>query len=161
MCGSASGNVAVGDGHVSRVTNPGAFVVDPASPLSVQVMTADTHEPLAGARLSFISERIASHPHFCTKAHGVLGPYSIPSDVDAVTDAPAARASGSRPGITSKSSSTPPTGGEPYWGVRTTADITKDGQSLVVRVPRGRWVTGTVTDATGRPTRRGQRTLGP
>ena len=59
---------------------------EPACPLSVQVIADDTGEPLAGARVSFISERIASHPHFCTNAHGVLGPYSVPSDVDALTD---------------------------------------------------------------------------
>jgi hypothetical protein len=147
--------VRVGDGRwaadtfrVDRAAGP--FVVEPACPLAVGVVAADTGEPLAGARLTLISDRVASHPHFCATEHGILSPYSVPADTDAVTDARGRVAVGFAAGDTIDVLVHPPADAGPYVGVRTTAEITGP-RSLVVRLPRGRWLTGTITDASGTP----------
>ena len=146
--------VRVGDSRWAtdtfRVDGRREFRVEPACPLAVEVVAADTGAPLGGARVTFISERVGSHPHFCTNAHGVLGPYSVPSDVDALTDAAGRTAVGFAAGDRVEVLVHPPHTAGPYLGVRTTAEVTA-GRPLVVRVPRGRWVAGTITDAAGRP----------
>src|SRR4029450_3850032 len=66
--------------------HPAEFRLEPARPLLVEVRAADTDAVLSGARVTVITDRLAAHPHFCATDHGILGPRSVPADIDAVTD---------------------------------------------------------------------------
>ncbi|MCI0705547.1 MAG: sigma-70 family RNA polymerase sigma factor, partial [Planctomycetia bacterium] len=122
--------------------------------LAVEVRAADTGIALAGARLTLITDRIRSHPHFCTTEHGILGPRIIPSDIDAITDECGAMQVRVARGDHVEVLVHPPADAGPYVGVRTQVEVENTGgtQSLVVRLPRGRWVGGVVTDGpSGKP----------
>lgn len=133
-------------------TQTGAFRLAPARPLTVDVRAADTDAALAGARVTVVTDRVAAHPHFCAADHAVLGPLVVPADIDAVTDAAGQVRVGLASGDRAEVLVHPPAAGGPYVGVRARVEVTNDpaGQRVVVRVPRGRWLTGTVT-ADGRP----------
>lgn len=128
------------------------FRLAPARPLTVEVRVADTGAVLAGARVTVITDRVAAHPHFCAADHAVLGPRAVPADIDAVTDATGQVCVGLASGDRAEVLVHPPASAGPYVGIRARAEVTTDpaGQRLVVRVPRGRWLTGTVT-AAGKP----------
>src|SRR5262249_9726054 len=124
---------------------------EPARPLLVEVRAADTDTVLTGARVTVITDRLASHPHFCATDHGILGPRSVPADIDAITDARGTVRVSLAPGDRAEVLVHPPADAGPYVGVRNRLEVSgTDEHRLVVRVPRGRWVTGTVTDAAGK-----------
>ncbi len=129
------------------------FRLEDAHPLAVEVLADDTGASLAGARVTVIADRMASHPHFCATDFAILGPHSIPADIDAVTDRAGRVRVGMARGDRAEVLVYPPAGAGPYVGVRVNVEIGSDpkGQRLVVRLPRGRWVTGTVCTAAGRP----------
>lgn len=127
-----------------------SFRLAPASPLTVEVRAADTGAPLPGARVTVITDRLAAHPHFCATDHGILGPRSVPADIDAVTDARGRVRVGLAPGDHAEVLVHPPAGAGPYVGTRSRVAAGGAEQTLAVRVPPGRWVTGTVS-AGGKP----------
>jgi RNA polymerase sigma factor (sigma-70 family) len=142
-----------------RVDQPGGrtdFRLDEARTLAVEVRAADTGNLLPGARLTVITDRRRSHPHFCATEHGILGPRSVPADIDAVTDARGTFRVGVARGDRVELLVHPPSDSDagPYLGIRTQIEVGDDpaSRSPVVRLPRGRWVSGVVTDsATGKP----------
>ena len=137
----------------TRPNEPREFRLAPSRPLAVKVRAADTDAILAGARVTVITDRLASHPHFCATDHGVLGPRTVPADIDAITDGEGCVRVGLAPDDRAEVLVHPRADSGPYVGVRVRVEVGKDSteQRLVVRLPRGRWVTGPVSDATGRP----------
>ena len=129
------------------------FRLDSARPLTVEVRAGDTDAVLVGARVTVITDRVAAHPHFCATDHGILGPRSIPADIDAVTDNRGRVRVSLAPHDRAEVLVHPLAESGPYVGVRTRIEVTNDStdQRLVVRVPRGRWLTGTVADENGKP----------
>jgi RNA polymerase sigma factor (sigma-70 family) len=129
-----------------------AMRLDPARPLTVEVRAADTGAALAGARVTVITDRRAAHPHFCATDYAVQGPWTVPADVDAVTDAAGRVRVTLAPGDRAEVLVSPAAESGPYVGMRVKVDAsdTANGRLLAARVPRGRWLTGTVT-ADGRP----------
>lgn len=131
----------------------GEFRLDPAAPLTVEVRDAGSGLPIPNARVTIITDRIRAHPHFCVTEHGILGPRFVPANIDEVTDVRAvvrvSLASGDRAEILVHA----PSSAGPYVGTRTWIELSnKQGErKLVVRMPHGRWVNGTVRDATGQP----------
>jgi RNA polymerase sigma factor (sigma-70 family) len=125
----------------------------PARPLLIEVRAADTGAVLPGTRVTVITDRVAAHPHFCATEHGILGPRSVPADIDSVTDAHGRVRVALAPGDRGEVLVHPPATAGPYVGVRSHVTVIEDAneQRLVVRVPLGRWVTGTVADARGKP----------
>jgi RNA polymerase sigma factor (sigma-70 family) len=128
-----------------------AYRVEPAVPLTVEVRAAETDRPVAGAHVTVITDRLRSHAHFCAADHAILGALTVPADIDAVTG-PDGRvrvevARGDRVEILVH----PPRGDDPLVGVRQVVAVGEEpALAPVVRLPRGRWLTGTVTDASGR-----------
>jgi RNA polymerase sigma factor (sigma-70 family) len=126
----------------------------PARPLTVIVRAADTKAILPGARVTVITDRVEAHPHFCSTAHGLRGPSSMPADIDAVTDQQGQVRVTLAPGDKAEVLVHPADESGPYVGVRSRLEV-KEGENEVkctVYLPRGRWVTGAVKDAsTGRP----------
>jgi hypothetical protein len=126
-----------------------AFKLDAAIPLSVEVQAADSGVAISGARVTIITDIVPSHPHFCVTEHGILGPRAIPADIDAITDergrVQVRLARGDKAEILVHA----PDRAGPYVGTRTRVEADKltGDRSVVVRIPRGRWVSGTVTDA--------------
>jgi hypothetical protein len=102
----------------------GAVRLAPARPLAVEVRAADTGAPLAGARVTVITDRVAAHPHYCATGHGVFGPHTVPADLDAVTDASGRVRVNLAPGDRAEVLVHPPAG-LPYVGVRSWADAAK------------------------------------
>ena len=129
----------------------GDFRLDAAVPLEVEVREADTDRPLAGARVTVITDRIPSHPHFCATDAAVAGALTVPADTDAVTDAAGRVAVAVARGDRVEVLVHPPDGGPPLVGVRTRVEAGDATLRPVVKLPRGRWVEGAVTDETGRP----------
>ncbi|VTT99641.1 sigma-70 family rna polymerase sigma factor : RNA polymerase sigma factor, sigma-70 family OS=Singulisphaera acidiphila (strain ATCC BAA-1392 / DSM 18658 / VKM B-2454 / MOB10) GN=Sinac_4459 PE=4 SV=1: Sigma70_r2: Sigma70_r4_2 [Gemmataceae bacterium] len=128
-----------------------AYRVEPAVPLTVEVRAAEGDRPVAGAHVTVITDRLRSHAHFCAADHAILGALTVPADIDAVTG-PDGRvrvevARGDRVEILVH----PPAGDEPLVGVRQAVTVGEEpALAPVVRLPAGRWLTGTVTDAGGR-----------
>ncbi|MBA4191357.1 MAG: hypothetical protein C0467_25535 [Planctomycetaceae bacterium] len=127
------------------------FQLEAAHVLNIEVVAADTGLPLPGARMTVITDRVGSHPHFCATEHMVLGPHTLPADIDAVADAQGVV----RVGVSRTDKVellVHPPAGVRYVGVRKRLEPGSAGEKLVVRMPVGRWVTGTVVDGdTGRP----------
>jgi RNA polymerase sigma factor (sigma-70 family) len=142
--------------RLDRPDGPSAVVLTPARTVAVAVRAADTGAPLPGARLTLVTDRLSSHAHFTSTEHGLLGPERVPAEeADAVADARGVVRLGVAPGERFELLVHPPASDAPYVGVRTVMTAGPAGEDTVaVRLPRGRWVTGTVTDATGRPVRR-------
>ena len=119
-------------------------------PLSVAVQGAETGGPIIGARVTVITDRIQSHPHFCATDYGILGPSTVPADIDAITGPAGSVRVGVARGDRVEILVHPPGGSdvEPLVGVRAIVEI-GDGtgpQEFIARLPRGRWVSGTVID---------------
>lgn len=134
------------------VADPARFALAPARPLVVEVRTADTEAPLPGARVTVITDRVSAHPHFCATDHGVLSARSVPSDIDALTNARGQVRVNLAPDDHAEVLVHAPTGAGPYIGVRAQYAIGAGGDGrLVVRLPRGVWASGTVTDVNGKP----------
>lgn len=129
---------------------PRRYSLAPARPLVVEVRAADTDAPLPGARVTVITDRVSAHPHFCATDHGVLSARSVPSDIDALTDARGQVRVNLAPGDRAEVLVHAPASAGPYIGVRTRHAVGAEGR-LVVRLPRGVWASGTVTDASGKP----------
>ncbi|AMV26191.1 ECF RNA polymerase sigma factor SigE [Gemmata sp. SH-PL17] len=130
----------------------GEFRLDRACSLTVEVRAGDTDAVLPGARVTVITDPVSAHPHFCATDHGILSPRSIPADIDAVTDNRGRVRVNLTPRDQVEVLVHPLAESGPYVGVRTRVEIAtaSTDQRLVVRVPRGRWVTGTVTDENGK-----------
>jgi hypothetical protein len=58
--------------------SPGDFRLGPARPVTFEIRADDTGTPLAGARVTIITDRLSTHPHFCATEYGILGPRSVP-----------------------------------------------------------------------------------
>ncbi len=138
-----------------RVDRPAdrEIVVHPARTVMVEVLGDDTGAPLANARVTAITEDVASHPHFCVTKHGMIGPRALPSDIDAVTDSAGIVRLRLRCDAACELLVHPPNGADPYVGVRRVIDPgTESRFPLTIQLRRGRWVTGRVCDlTTGRP----------
>ncbi|WP_439624529.1 sigma-70 family RNA polymerase sigma factor [Gemmata sp.] len=124
------------------------YRVEPAVPLTVEVRAAESDRPVAGAHVTVITDRLRSHAHFCAADHAILGALTVPADIDAVTG-PDGRvrvevARGDRVELLVH----PPEGDEPLVGVRQVVTVGEEpALAPVLRLPKGRWLTGTVTDA--------------
>ncbi|MCS6865207.1 MAG: sigma-70 family RNA polymerase sigma factor [Gemmataceae bacterium] len=131
------------------------FVLERAVPLTVEVLAADTGLALHGARVSFITDRHIAHPHFCTTEFAIRGPRILPADIDTLTD------HAGRVTVPFANDDQldvlvyPPHDAGPYLGVRQHVDLTEvhasEGKKLTVKLPRGQWLTGQITDAQGQP----------
>lgn len=129
------------------------FRLAPVRPLAVAVRAADTRAPVAGARVTVITDRVAAHPHFSAADHAARGPRSVPADIEAVANGRGLVKIGLAPDDRAEVLVVPPPGDIPYVGVRARAEVHAGSEEaqLVVNLPRGRWLTGTVTDAAGKP----------
>jgi RNA polymerase sigma factor (sigma-70 family) len=131
------------------------FVLNPAVPLTVTVIAADTGQPLPGARVSFITDRQVAHPHFCTPDYAIRGTRLLPSDIDAITD------SAGRVTVTFANDDQidvlayAPADAGPYLGVRVHVDLVEaqgsQGHQVTIKLTRGQWVTGQILDLQGQP----------
>jgi len=129
----------------------GGFQLEVAHVLNIEVVAADTGLPLPGARMTVITDRVGSHPHFCATEHSVLGPHTLPADIDAVADAGGVVRVGVSRTDKVELLVHPPVG-VPYVGIRKRLEPGCGGDKQQVRLTRGRWVTGTVVDGdSGRP----------
>lgn len=131
------------------------FVLDPAVPLTVAVVAADTGQPLPGARVSFITDRHIAHPHFCTPEYAIRGTRLLPADIDAITD------STGRVTVTFAHDDQIDVlayalaDAGPYLGVRVHVNLAEaqrnPGQQVTIKLTRGQWVTGQILDPQGQP----------
>lgn len=121
----------------------------PARTLTVRVETEDG-VAIPAARLTLVTDRPQSHAHLCATDHGVRGPTAVEvGEIDAVADAQGECKIPLEGGDVVELTVSPPEGTEPLVGVRRRLTLERNpgAETVRIRLPRGAWVTGRVTDA--------------
>jgi RNA polymerase sigma factor (sigma-70 family) len=123
------------------------------APLELRVRTDGDH-PVHGSRVTVVTDRPRSHAFFTDATHGLtITKRSTTGEVDAVADADGTVRVTLPIGQVTELLVHPPAGDDPLIGVRARIEPRDPSpRREVIRLPRGKWVTGTVRDAdSGRP----------
>ena len=117
----------------------------PARQVRLRVHEAGTNRPIPQAAVTVLTRRLRSHAHFTTWEHGVRTVHDTePAEIDHRCDA-----QGSAVLLLPQNESAEllitPTADEPWLGVRKVLPASDQAEeTLVVELPRGRWLTGSV-----------------